>query len=310
METEMNLDNIREVATRVGGRTLLQTQKHSPIILTAAGIGGLVATIVVASRATLKLESVIDETQGNLKTVQKLADEERQDYTPEDQVKDKTLIYVQTVSKVIKLYAPSIALGTISIAAILGGHNILSRRNAAISAAYVALERGFQEYRSRVRNELGEEKERELVFGKEIEETYKDEATGDIIKVSYPDPTFLSLSPYARYFDEFATEWRRDPGYNAYFVKAQQNYWNERLRIRGHVFLNEVYDALGIPRSQEATIVGWVFDPDGVKGTGGDNYIDFGLYNEENEKAREFVNGWEKSILLDFNVDGIIWDKI
>jgi hypothetical protein len=304
----MNLDSVREVATRVGGRALLQTQKNSPIILTIAGISGMVATAVLASRATLKLEEVLDETQGNLKTVKRLADEERDDYTPEDQVKDKSIIYVQMVSKVVRLYGPSIAVGTLSIAMILSGHNILTRRNAAISAAYIATERAFKEYRARVRDEVGDDKEREFLYGKDIEETYKDESTGELVTISHPDPSGLSV--YARYFDEFSTEWRRDPGYNAFFVKSQQNYWNDRLRARGHVFLNEVYDSLGIPRTTEAQIVGWVYDPDGDKGLNGDNYIDFGIYNDENDKSREFVNGWEKSILLDFNVDGIIWDKI
>ena len=91
------------------------------------------------------------------------------------------------------------------------------------------------------------------------------------------------------------------------YLRHQQNYANELLRSRGYVFLNDVYDMLGIRRTKAGQIVGWVYDE---KNPNIDNYIDFGIYNVHYEGARDFVNGFECSILLDFNVDGPIIDLI
>jgi hypothetical protein len=85
------------------------------------------------------------------------------------------------------------------------------------------------------------------------------------------------------------------------FLQCQQNYFNQQLKARGHVFLNEIYDAIGLERSKAGTIVGWVTDGNG------DGYIDFGMFEDA---SRRFINGIEPSILLDFNVDGVIYDLI
>ena len=61
---------------------------------------------------------------------------------------------------------------------------------------------------------------------------------------------------------------------------------------------------LGIPRTKAGQVVGWIFDKDNPIG---DNYVDFGLLNTQNE---DFVNGYKRSVLLDFNVDGMILDRI
>ena len=111
------------------------------------------------------------------------------------------------------------------------------------------------------------------------------------------------ISPYARFFDETVYEWKPDPLMNKCFLDAQQRYANNLLEARGHIFLNEVYDMLGFQRTREGAVVGWIKNGDG------DGYVDFGIY-DGNERSRAFVNGHETSILLDFNVDGTIWDKI
>lgn len=109
------------------------------------------------------------------------------------------------------------------------------------------------------------------------------------------------MSPYARFFDEASANWVKDPEINHIFVQCQQNFANNLLIARGHLFLNEVYDMLGIDRSSAGQVVGWVISGDG------DNFVDFGMF--EAHSAR-FVNGYERSILLDFNVDGVVVDKI
>ena len=180
----------------------------------------------------------------------------------------------------------------------------MSGRNAALIAAYKAVEQSFSTYRGRVREEFGEERDRDLSRGVVYEQVDLENAEGKKSRqiVASVDPN--KISEYARFFDETCTEWERNAEYNLMFLKARQTYANDMLRARGHVFLNEVYDMLGIPRTKAGAVVGWVISKDG------DNFVDFGIYNPDNPRAADFVNGYEKSILLDFNVDGVIYDKI
>ena len=117
------------------------------------------------------------------------------------------------------------------------------------------------------------------------------------------DPNMYS--DYARIFDDGCTGWSKNAEYNLMFLKQQQAYANTLLKNNGYLFLNEVYDMLGIPRSKAGQVVGWIYDE---KNPIGDNFVDFGIYDLYNEKARDFVNGYERSIVLDFNVDGNVWD--
>lgn len=116
-----------------------------------------------------------------------------------------------------------------------------------------------------------------------------------------------TYSQYARVFDDGCTGWTRDAEYNLLFLRQQQTYANDLLKARGHVFLNEVYELLGIPKSKEGQIVGWVYEENNPIG---DNHIDFGIYDCSTVAQRNFINGFERSVLLDFNVDGCILDRI
>lgn len=112
------------------------------------------------------------------------------------------------------------------------------------------------------------------------------------------------VSSYAKWFNNTCMGWINNPEYNLTFLRCQQNYMNDILRKNGHVFLNDVYQALGINKTQAGQLVGWVYDE---KNPVGDNYIDFGLMNKNNS---DFVNGLTSDALLDFNVDGVILDRI
>lgn len=118
------------------------------------------------------------------------------------------------------------------------------------------------------------------------------------------DRELYSVSHYARWFNEKCVAWSKDPEQNKFFLLQQQHYANEKLKVRGYLFLNDVYDMLGIPRTKAGQVVGWIYDPNDPNR---DSYVDFGLFNHNNE---DFVNGYENSILLDFNVDGMILDRI
>lgn len=287
----------------------LQLKKHSPEILIVAGVVGTVTSAVMACKATLKVNEIIDESKNNIEKIHTATavgyTEAGEEYTEQDSKKDLTLTYVQTGVKLAKLYAPSVALGALSLTAIVKSNNILRKRNVALAAAYTAVDKGFKEYRGRVVERFGKDLDRELRYGikaKEVEEKITDENGNETIvkkTVEVADPN--AISPYARFFDECCSGWTKDPEVNLMFLRMQQNYANDKLQNQGHLFLNEVYDMLGMDRTKAGNVVGWVYDEENPIG---DNFVDFGIYDVRNEQKRDFVNGRERSILLDFNVDG------
>lgn len=269
---------------------LLKAQKHSPTIMFGAGVVGVLGTVVLASRSTLKLSDVLEEAT---QTVEKINTLEHDDYSPEDRIKDKAILYTQTTIKIAKLYAPAIAVGVVSIGLLSGSHHILSRRNVALTAAYAGAEKALTEYRGRVIEAIGAEKE--SVIWQPVEQVEAVDESGKKVKVAVP--TEAGGSPYKVLFAEHNPNWNKDFSYNQVFIQAQQNYANDLLRARGYVFLNEVHSMLGLEHTKAGQIVGWVWNGEG------DNFIDFGVFTNEFVGMR-FVNGEERSIWLDFNVDG------
>lgn len=307
---------IMNTLIRKFNRAGLQLKKHSPEILVVAGVVGTVASTVMACKATTKLSETLEESKEQIEQIKHYtenldAPELQGKYTEEDGEKDLAIVYAQAGLKIAKLYAPAVILGTVSIAAILGGHNILRKRNIALAAAYAGLDKSFKEYRGRVVERFGDALDKELRYNikaKEVEETVtnEDSTKTTITKtVEVADPT--AYSDYAKIFDDGCAGWDKDPELNLMTLKRQQEYANQRLKKKGHLFLNEVYDLLGIPRTKAGNIVGWIYDE---KHPIGDNFVDFGIYDINIERNRAFVNGYERNIILDFNVDGPILDLI
>lgn len=288
-------------------------KKHSPEILVAAGVVGVVTSTVMACKATTKLNSILEESKGNIDTIHNYVEENgfSEKYTEEDSKKDLAIVYTKSAVKIAKLYAPAVIVGGASIAAIIGGHHILRKRNIALAAAYAAVDQSFKEYRSRVIERFGKELDKELRFNikaKDFEETVKHEDGTETIEkttVDVADPNMYS--EFARIYDDGCTGWTKDPEYNLMFLKRQQSYANDLLKKRGYLFLNDVYDMLGFPKTKAGQIIGWIYDE---KHPIGDNFVDFGIYNLDIAKNRDFVNGYERTIVLDFNVDGNILDKM
>lgn len=282
--------------------TVLKTKKNSPTLLFGAGLVLGVATVVSSCKATLKLEGVLEEAGKNLETARTL---EHSEYSENDRQKDVALIYVQTAAKVTKLYSPAIVFGVASVAALTGSHRILNSRNAALSAAYAAVDKAFSEYRQRVTEEYGETKDRELRYGTDAKTVTVEDKNGPKKKLSKVAGDG-KRSMYARIFDEHNQNWNPQPEYNVAFLRLQQNYANDRLRARGHLFLNEVYDLLGMDHTPAGSQVGWLWN----KGSG-DDFVDFGIWADKSMRGTlDFLTGLENAIVLDFNVDGVIWDRI
>ena len=310
MKVKEIINSVSYNAHRIG----FKIKKASPEIMVVAGVVGVVTSTVMACKATTKVNDILEETRKQVDDVHNVLDSDvvsEDEYNNDDAKKDLAIIYTQTGVKLIKLYAPSVIVGALSITGILASHKILKKRNVALTAAYATIDRSFKEYRGRVVERFGKELDRELRYNikaQEIEEKTVDKDGNETIEkktVSVVDPNMYS--DYARIFDNGSMGWTKDPEYNLMFLKLQQNQANDRLRAQGYLFLNDVYDMLGIPRTKAGQIVGWIYDEDNPVG---DNFVDFGIYDIYNEKACDFVNGRERSIVLDFNVDGNILDMI
>ena len=293
---------LSDAITRGVGRQSLKLQEHAPKLLFGGGVVGMVGSTVLACRATLRLEEVLDKHNFDVAAAHAVREQHEDEYSEQDMQKDLALIYVRSGSRLAKLYGPAVVVGVASIAALTKSHNLLEDRNAALIAAYTALDKGFKEYRARVIEKYGEDQDQEFRYSTEtVSVTQK--GTGKKTKTTRVSPDAPSI--YARFFDEYSENWSKEPEYNALFLRCQQNWCNDMLKARGHLFLNEVYRALGIPHSQAGSVVGWKL------GGGGDDYVDFGVFVPDgSDRVRDFVNGREGSILLDFNVDGVIYDKI
>lgn len=284
------------------GRPMLKLQKISPQLMFGAGVVGVVGAGVMACRSTLKLDAVLEDAEKRSQLL-----ELESEHNPEiDGPAHARLVVanrVRTLVSIAKLYAPAVGVAAVSIGLLTGSHVTLTRRNAATMAAYSALDQAYRKYQERVEEKYGAEEADQLRQGVvTVEETVvKEDGKTKVVKHARS----AGRSPYARLFTEGNKNWSPTPHTNWFFLNSQRNYLNDQLQSRGHVFLNDVYDALGMERSSAGAVVGWVIGEQGR-----DGYIDFGISDERSEAVRDFMTGAEGSICLDFNVDGVVYDKI
>ena len=307
----MTKTDVVNALTRRISTTKFALKKHSPEILVVTGVVGVVTSAVMACKATTKVSAILEQAGEQIDTIHEVAADPKMadKYSETDSKKDLAIVYTQTGLKLVKLYGPSVLVGVASIGCILASNNILRKRNAALAAAYTLVDRGFKDYRGRVIDRFGKDLDRELLYNikaEEVEETVVDEnGEAKIVKtvVNTVDPNLTS--PYAKFFDEYCTGWTKDADFNYVFLKQQQAEATKRLKAEKYLFLNDVYEMLGIPKTKLGQVVGWVYDEEHPIG---DNFVDFGIYDLHNPEKRAFVNGHERSILLDFNVDGNVWE--
>lgn len=298
-----------ELMTKVGGtvnKIGFSLKKHSPEILVVSGVIGAVASTVMACKATLKVNDILEEHKETMDKIYEAPTDDPQVYSEDDKKKDTVIVYTQTAVKLVKLYGPAVILGTLSVSSILASNNILRKRNAALAAAYAAIDRSFTEYRNRVVERFGEEVDHQLrynVKAQEIEETVVDEKGKEkkVKKtVEVADPNTESI--YQKYFTRTNPNWENDSDFVETFLRMQQNYANDLLRANGHLTLNKVYDMLGFQDTKAGMVVGWVYDLDHPNG---DNYVEFNVKKVHLPNER---GGLEEAYAIDFNVDGNIYD--
>lgn len=288
-------------ATRLAGNSQLFWKKSGPTVLTGVGVVGIPVAMVLTAAASIKVANTLPGIRLHIATAELEAKEAGKDEKGQAHAVAKA--QVEMGLQIAKVYSPAIGVAGVSIACLVISHGMMKHREAQLVGAFVALEAGFKAYRARVAEKLGETEELELYRGAKLRISESDEGTSCII--DYDD---TSPSIYAKFFDESCTNWSKSPEYNLTFLRAQQNWANDKLRAQGHLFLNEVYDALGMTRTQAGQIVGWVWDAD-KHGTG-DGYVDFGIYQIADPNNRAFVNGLEHTVGLDFNCDGVIIGKV
>uniref|UniRef100_A0AAU7GYZ0 Uncharacterized protein n=1 Tax=Streptomyces phage Scarif TaxID=3158858 RepID=A0AAU7GYZ0_9CAUD len=302
----MSLKTLGNKISQKFSKQVLTVKTHSPVLMLGAGAIGVGATVFLACRATLKVSDILEEGESHLEKADHL-----NNINEEERKKAKFGVKLQTAIKIAKAYAPATIVGVASIGLMTGSHIILKRRNAATAAALATVSKGFQEYRSRVVADQGKEKDLEYRFGTAEKEIAEEGPNGIETKlVKGPDLSEVKKQTewdYARVFDDSNDNWSSIPNQNQMFIQMVENHANRLLTVQGFVFLNEVYEMLGFPKTAAGQIVGWVVNPREGKG---DGVIDFGVFNDGVYKGKQWVNGHKPAILLDFNVDGPVLDLL
>lgn len=298
---------------------------NSPMLLVVGGLVSAGACVVTACIATVKAKPIVDDFCEERKAMELAKEDIGEDMNEDIEAaikKDKRALYGKTAWELTKLYSIPVASATLSVVSILAGCHILKARNAALAAAYLAIDKSYKSYRKRVAERFGKDVEHQIRSGatKEIGNDAEDQETPNvsenngIVKIDgYVGPD--GFSEYARVFDEGSRLWEKDAEINLHNLKIKQDYWNDVLRSRriytkeygyiGIVFLNEIYKDVDVRMSEGGQQVGWTYFPDG-NNPFGDNYIDFGIYDIWRPKCADFMNGHERNIVLDFNVDGVV----
>lgn len=288
--------------------------KHvGPEIAIVGGTVGLVAAGVVACTKTPKAIEVIEKHKKGMAILDEANEKGEmangETYSVEQYKQDKITVCTQTGVQFLKVYAVPLTIATISVVSILTGGKVFRKRLTSLGAAYALLEQNFGKYRNNVIEKFGKDVDDELRFGTKktlVEKEVVDEnGEKKTVLEEAKTTTYDGYSQYARFFDESSTEWNKDGGRNLSFVTQIQSWANDRLRLEGVLFLNDVYKMLGLARTEAGQHVGWVYDP---SNSTIDNYVDFGITDilRDKTKVKEYMTDQERTILLDFNCDGRI----
>ena len=312
------LKNFTKGSSKTAAKVLFKLKKAAPTIAVVGGAAGTVAAGAWAIKKTATdAPEVLDEIKDDISKAKS-----------EDGSKGALFgAYAKGGLKILKLYSGPIILEIGSVCAVLYGYKIVNGRFVAMAATASALEEtnrrtraSIDNYRKALRERYGDEFDKDLEYVDDLFTVNGGKPENKLPIDENGEPGYWeynhekanpcdTVSPYAVIFDETSSEWSNDPEYNKMTLLRIQQTCNDMLQAKGHLFLNDVYHELGLPDTRMGCMVGWIYDPNGA--TSGDNYVSFGIYDiRAVNNRREFINGYEPSIILDFNVDGVIWDKI
>jgi hypothetical protein len=303
--------DIRRLITK----TKLDLKKASPTIMVCAGLVLSGAAMIDFCRKSREAIKPVDDFKESIADLKSQHEDPRNNYSDKLYAKDVTEELLKVTTKLAKIYWRPALMWSASTGLIIGSHVMLSGRNAALSVAYAGLGAELRNLHQNIVERYGEDVDRELTYGirsQEVEDKRVDEDGNEVVEkrqVQVIDGDPSVYSPYARFFDEGSRLWKDDAEYNLGILRARETECNEILRRDGVLFLNTVYEMLDIPKTKAGQFVGWVYYPSGDN-PHGDNYVSFHIYDLYSPEKRDFVNGYEKCILLDFNVDGNIVDSL
>lgn len=310
-------------AARLGSNLIQKVKFRSPELLIGAGVVGLVGAAVVAVRRGVRWHTAAKaEIVHDLETIKKA--EGSPQYTREDRVRDYAQVIGKGVWSFTQIYGPSIAVGAASVVSVLAGTGVLKGRLAAMTSAAATAQAALERYRSRVREKLGEDADYEFAYevsAKKAKIKHEDGTKESLVTYHLVPSSgeWMAASPYSRLWDENAMEWCANRDIQFLTLRSLENHFNQELNARGVVFLNDVYKALGLPMSKDAALVGWIKDYEKPKmaklaaelgRVPGDGAISFGVFENESPSARAYLAGDDNRVVLDFNVDGVIYDLI
>lgn len=326
---KFDVSKLANAVSRNASKVGIKLTKVSPQIGMVVGTVAVIGGVVGACKATTKLSQIMEQPKKDLDDIHGSIENPEEyglkpgEYTEKDANRDLFITYSKCAVSIAKLYALPVASIALGLGCFYGSHHIMSTRNAALAAAYASVDKSFKQYRDRVITRFGKEMDRELRYdikSETFEKTTvdgkgKEKVVKETVEVVSDNPA--DYSEFARFFDSDCKEWEDDAEYNLMFLKGMQARANDLLKVKGHLFLNEVYEMLGIQPTKAGQIVGWTYDKETCSSKTvdedgepvGDGYIDFGIFNARRANRR-FVNGYEPVILLDFNVEGNVLDLI
>lgn len=278
--------------SRAVGKTVLKAQKNSPTILFVAGVGGAITATVLACRATLRVNDVLDDHEKDLADLGRVYQRDNAMVLKEHD-REQAYIYMRTIARIAKLYGPAVGVGACSVVCLTKSHNILMQRNAALTSAYVSLQTFLDGYRGRVREEVGESREKDLYYASTPVELVED--TKDGPKKIYGSTPGIG-SPYAVIWGPGNWAFQDSPEHNVSFIRIQEQLMTDMLRSKGYLFLNDIYDRFDLPNTAAGQICGWMIDHDKS-----DDFV---------EILETPMHDGSGAFMLDFNIAGPVFELL
>lgn len=211
---------------------------HSPEILIALGVSGVITTAVLSGKAALKANKQIQDeydsySDRHLTPIWMRTNKER--------VKHK-------IQLTWKTYIPPVASGTLTVVAIVASQRAGGRRTTAAVAAYSLAEKTFSEYREKVVEQIGEGKEQKL----------RDEIAQDRVNKNPPgSATIIVGTGHVLFREELTGRYFRS---DMETLRRAQNDINALIFRENYVFLDEFYEMIGLEPTSKSDVEGWNFE--------------------------------------------------
>lgn len=301
----MNIQTIKTGAKIFSGKSIRFGKAHGPSILVGAGILGMAVTTYRAVKESETAQIELDTIEYNLANAKN--------------TKEKAIVYANGTKNLAYNYKTTLLGFTLSTTAILTGYSIMKKRYLGATMAITVLSKQFDTYRKACIEENGVAADHRYMNGLTkkkmdvIDENGKKKKEDCLVDTNGIDENFS----YCRYFDDEeagSVYDKKNKTMNIAIINMANTTLNETLKARGHVLLNDAYEALGLTRTYAGGVTGWLsraFYENVLESeywASADNYINI-TYDIVKKFDKE-TGEYKDSILLDFNVDGVVIDKI